>query len=123
MEEASDDEKYKLDLPWIDQTPMSPADHGLVSPKGEQPESSRLHFNHLTLRGGWTKLKTNLSVQTWYCVHFAVCYDKGESQMCSVVFDGCARHCCKFAKLQIHPVDAFLPFPHFLSGTNWWQTK
>ncbi|KRX71863.1 hypothetical protein T06_11486, partial [Trichinella sp. T6] len=43
------DEKYKLDLPWIDQTPMSPADHGLVSPKGEQPESSRLHFNHLTL--------------------------------------------------------------------------
>ncbi|KRY33528.1 hypothetical protein T01_5391 [Trichinella spiralis] len=45
----------------------------------------------------------------------------GESQMCSVVLDGSAHHRCKFAKLQIHPVDAFLPFPHFLSGTNWRQ--
>ncbi|KRX36674.1 Bardet-Biedl syndrome 5 -like protein [Trichinella murrelli] len=52
---ADHDEKYKLDLPWIDQTPKSPAGHGLVSPKGEQPKSSRLHFDHVTLRGGWTK--------------------------------------------------------------------
>ncbi|KRZ94087.1 hypothetical protein T08_2637 [Trichinella sp. T8] len=53
--QSKNDEKYKLDLPWIDQTPKSPAGHGLVSPKGEQPKSSRLHFNHVTLRGGWTK--------------------------------------------------------------------
>ncbi|KRZ48595.1 hypothetical protein T02_15729 [Trichinella nativa] len=65
MEEASDDEKYKLDLPWIDQTPKSPADHGLVSPKREQPKSSRLHFNHVTLRGGWTKLKVITDESLW----------------------------------------------------------
>ncbi|KRY16776.1 hypothetical protein T12_15153 [Trichinella patagoniensis] len=74
-----DDEKYKLDLPWIDQTSKSPAGHGLVSPKGEQPKSSRRDI-------AWRMDK-----------------DMGESQMCSVVFDGSARHRCKFAKLQIHP--------------------
>ncbi|KRX32359.1 hypothetical protein T05_9052, partial [Trichinella murrelli] len=54
-----------LDLPWIDQTPKSPAGHGLVSPKGEQPKSSRLHFNHVTLRGGWTKLKVIRDESLW----------------------------------------------------------
>ncbi|KRY16815.1 hypothetical protein T12_11322 [Trichinella patagoniensis] len=65
MEEATDGEKYKLDLPWIDQTPKSPAGHGLVSPKGEQPKSSRLHFNHVTLRGGWAKLKITRDESFW----------------------------------------------------------
>ncbi|KRY52579.1 Sugar transporter SWEET1 [Trichinella britovi] len=64
--QPKNDEKYKLDLPWIDQTTKSPAGHGLVSPKGEQPKSSRLHFNHVTLRGGWTK--------TWVKVRCAALY-------------------------------------------------
>ncbi|KRX53669.1 hypothetical protein T09_6467 [Trichinella sp. T9] len=63
--QPKNDEKYKLDLPWIDQTPKSPAGHGLVSPKGEQPKSSRLHFNHVTLRGGWTKLKVIRDESLW----------------------------------------------------------
>ncbi|KRY16787.1 hypothetical protein T12_6755 [Trichinella patagoniensis] len=72
-----DDEKYKLDLPWIDQTPKSPAGHGLVSPKGEQPKSSRLHFSHRRVflaRLGI--VSTSPSVRTWVKVRcVALCLD------------------------------------------------